>query len=64
MSPYKIEMCFVGYTECKEPLYRVRVYDKNGNVILSSMDITKEKAVRCIMEYCYEDTTKEYTIKE
>ena len=64
MSPYKIEMCFVGYTEDKEPLYKVRVYDKDGNVILSSMDIPKERAVRCIMEYCYEDTITQYTIKE
>lgn len=64
MNPYKIEMCFVGYTEDKEPLYKVRVYDKNGNVILSSNDIPKERAVRCIMEYCYEDTITEYTIKE
>ena len=55
MSPYKIEMCMVGYTEDKEPLYKVRVYDENGNVILSSNDIPKERAVRCIMEYCYSD---------
>ncbi len=54
MSPYKIEMCFVGYTEDKEPLYKVMVYDKNGNVILSSKEIPKNRAVRCIMEYCYD----------
>ena len=64
MSPYKIEMVMVGYTEDLEPLYKVKVYDKNGNVILSSNDIPKERAVRCIMEYCYEDTITEYTIKE
>ena len=63
MSPYRIEMCFVGYTEDKELLYKVRVFDKNGNVILSFSDIPKERAVRCIMEYCYDDTIKEYTIK-
>ena len=64
MNPYKIEMCFVDYAEDKEPLYRVKVYDKNGNVILSSDSISKEKAVRHIMEYCYDDTIREYTIKE
>lgn len=64
MSPYKIEMCFVGYTENLEPLYKVKVYDKNGNVIVSSNDISKERAVRCIMEYCYEDTMTKYTIRE
>ena len=53
MSPYKVEMCMVGYTEDKEPLYKVRVYDENGNVILSSNDIPKERDVRCIVEYCY-----------
>lgn len=52
MSPYKIEMCFVGYTEDKEPLYSVIVYDKNGNVILSSSNVSKETAVKCIANYC------------
>lgn len=52
MSPYKIEMCFVGYTEDKEPLYKVIVYDKNGNVTLSSNKVSKETAVKNIANYC------------
>ena len=62
MSPYKIEMYFVGYTENKELLYKVIVYDKNGNIIQSSDEVSKEKAVRYIMDYCYDDTTTEYSI--
>lgn len=41
-----------SYTEDKEPLYKVRVYDKNGNVILTSNDMKKERAVKCIAECC------------
>lgn len=52
MSPYKIEMCLVDYTEDKRPLYKVRVYDKNGNVILSSNKISKETAIKNIADYC------------
>lgn len=52
MNPYKIEMCFVGYTKDKEPLYKVRVYDKNGNVMLSSNKVSKETAVKNIADYC------------
>lgn len=52
MSPYKIEMCVVNYTKDKEPLYKVRVYDKNGNVILSSNEVSKETAVKNIVDYC------------
>ena len=52
MSPYKIEMCVVDYTEDKEPLYKVRVYDKNGNVMLSSNKVPKEIAVKNIADYC------------
>ena len=52
MNPYKIEMCVVDYTKDKEPLYKVRVYDKNGNIILSSNKVTKETAVKNIAEYC------------
>ena len=52
MSPYKIEMYVNGYTEDKEPLYQVKVYDKDGNTILNSDDMTKEKAVKSIVDYC------------
>ena len=52
MSPYKIEMYVVDYSEDKEPLYKVRVYDKNGNIILSSNKVSKETAVKNIAEYC------------
>ena len=52
MSPYKIEMCVVDYTEDKEPLYMVKVYDKNSNVMLSSNKVSKETAVKNIAEYC------------
>ena len=52
MSPYKIEMCVVDYTEDKEPLYKVRVYDKNGNVMLSSNKVPKEKEEKNIADYC------------
>lgn len=52
MSPYKIEMFVNSYTEDKEPLYKVRVYDKNGNIILSSNVMPKETAVKRIAEYC------------
>lgn len=52
MSPYKIEMCVVDYAEDKEPLYKVRVYDKNGNVILISNKVSKETAVKNIADYC------------
>ena len=52
MSPYKIEMYVVDYSEDKEPLYKVRVYDKNGNIILSSNKVSKETAVKNITEYC------------
>ena len=51
MSPYKIEMCVVDYTENKEPLYKVRIYDKNGNIILSSNKVSKETAVKNIADY-------------
>ena len=52
MSPYKIEMYVVDYSEDKEPLYKVRVYDKNSNIILSSNKVSKETAVKNIAEYC------------
>ena len=52
MSPYKIEMFVSGYTKDKQPLYKVRVYDKYGRVILSSKDVPKEKAVKNIATYC------------
>lgn len=53
MSPYKIDMCVVGYSEDKEPLYKISVYDKNGNVILrSSHKLSKEMAVKNIADYC------------
>lgn len=52
MSPYKIDMCVVDYTEDKEPLYMVKVYDKNGKVMLSSNKVSKETAVKNIADYC------------
>ena len=52
MSPYKIDMCVVDYSEDKEPLYKISVYDRNGNVILSSNKLSKETAVKNIAAYC------------
>lgn len=52
MSPYKIEMIVDSYTEDKEPLYKVRVYDKDGNIVLISNDNSKERAVKIIAQYC------------
>ena len=52
MSPYKIEMFVNSYTEDKEPLYKVRVYDESGSIMLISNDMPKERAVQCIAEYC------------
>lgn len=52
MSPYKIEMFVNSYTEDKEPLYRVRFYDKDGKLIASTNDITKERALKAIANYC------------
>ena len=52
MTPYKIEMCVVDYSKDKEPLYKVRIYDKNDNVILSSNKLSKETAVKNIAAYC------------
>ena len=52
MSPYKIDMCVVDYTKDKEPLYKVKVYDKNDNIILSSNKVSKETAVKNIADYC------------
>ena len=52
MNPYKIEMCVVDYTKDKEPLYKVKVYDKNDNIILSSNKVSKETAVKNIVDYC------------
>lgn len=54
MSPYRIEMRVVGYGEGGKLLYKVFVYDKTNKVILSSLSVPKEQAVRHIMEYCYE----------
>lgn len=52
MSPYKIEMYVNSYTEDKEPLYKVKIYDRDGKLIGSTNDIPKEKAIRAIMNYC------------
>lgn len=52
MSPYKIEMAFVCYREDKEPLYIVRIFDRDGKQIAESDKITKEKAVKAIVNYC------------
>lgn len=55
MSPYKIEIYFNGtYTEDKEPLYNIRIYDKDNNPIKSvcTDNKTKEYAIKAIAEYC------------
>lgn len=52
MSPYKVEMRVNSYSEEKEPLYIVLVYDRDGNLILKSDDMTKEKAIKAIANYC------------
>lgn len=52
MSPYKIEMFVNSYTEDKEPLYKVRIYDKDGKQIASTNDIPKERAIKAIANYC------------
>lgn len=52
MSPYKIEMCLVDYAEDKEPLYKVIIYDKDGEQIASINTIPKERAIEAIMNYC------------
>ena len=52
MSPYKIEMFVNSYTEDKEPLYKVRIYDKYGKQIASTNDIPKERAIKAIANYC------------
>ena len=52
MNPYKIEMFVSGYTKDKKPLYKVRVYNKRGHIVLSSKDVPKEKAVKNIAAYC------------
>lgn len=52
MSPYKIEMFVNGYTEDKEPLYKVNICDRYGKIIASTGSIPKEKAVKAIAKYC------------
>lgn len=52
MSPYRMEMTVIRYTEDKTPMYIVRVYSNKGNTILTSKQMTKEEAVKCIAEYC------------
>lgn len=52
MSPYKIEMYVNSYTEDKEPLYKVKIYDKNGKLIISSNVMSKEMAIKAIAMYC------------
>lgn len=52
MSPYKIEMYVNSYTEDKEPLYKVRIYDRDGKLIANTNDVTKEKAIKSIANYC------------
>ena len=52
MSLYKIEMFVNSYTEDKEPLYKVRIYDKDGKQIASTNDISKESAIKAIANYC------------
>lgn len=52
MSPYKIEMYVNSYAEDKEPLYKVKIYDRDSKLIASTNDIPKEKAVKAIANYC------------
>lgn len=52
MSPYKIEMSLVDYAEDKEPLYKVIIYNKEGEQIASTNNMPKEKAIEAIMNYC------------
>ena len=52
MSPYRMEMTVIRYTEKKEPVYIVRVYSNKGTTMLTSKEMTKEQAVKCIAEYC------------
>ena len=52
MSPYKIEMTFACYGEGNEPLYVVRIFDRDGKQIASTNKITKERAIKSIANYC------------
>ena len=52
MSPYEIEMFVCRYNEYNEPLYMVRIYSRNGKIIASGSDMSKEEAVRAIANYC------------
>ncbi len=55
MSPYKVEFYFNGtYTEDKEPLYNIRIYDADGNPIKNACadNKTKEYTIKAIAEYC------------
>lgn len=52
MSPYKIEMYVNSYADDKEPLYKVKIYDRDEKLIGSTNDISKEKAIRVIANYC------------
>ena len=52
MSPYRMEMTVIRYTEKKEPVYIVRVYSNKGNTMLTSKEMSKVEAVKCIAEYC------------
>lgn len=52
MSPYKIEMFVSGYTKDKEPLYKVRIYDRDGKLMANTNDISKERAIKAIADYC------------
>jgi hypothetical protein len=52
MSPYKIEMFVSSYTKDKEPLYKIKIYDSDNNVMLESDDKTKEQAIKAIADYC------------
>lgn len=56
MSPFKIEMTFECYGENKEPLYVVRIFDRDGKQMSSTNKITKERAVKFIVNYCCIDT--------
>lgn len=52
MSPYKVEFFVYSYTKDKEPLYKIKIYDSDNNVMLESNGKTKEQAIKAIADYC------------
>ena len=52
MSPDKIVMEVVNYTENKEPLYVVTIYTKEDKVMQRSPELTKKAALHAVNTYC------------